>query len=393
MRVHCTPTTVEIIGGRRQEVTNPIARALEVAGPGSVIVLDPGDYAPFTIGAGARSNTNAQASGGSPGRPVVVEGRGVARIVGTQDAIGIDQKTANGHITFRNLVIVPGQRAGVIFYRQGEGRVHRGFSFEDCHILGSYDHVTSTGAPSKWGLSGHSLADFRFVGLREPARVERVKREHGFYIQNHRGPILIENVRARALGRTFCQFTARAKEGPRGEGDITIRHCDVADVCIAAGDAYKGGSALTFSGRLACTILLEKNSVRAGFQRALRALTLGGQPYGTGALVAWQEAGAPPNGTLILRDNRFEYAEGCGDRPVVSIGGTRRALLVGTNVIHSGGSEPALALDPVDPDGELVSAFEVRAYVAPRTRLRGKITRRGEVLEPSEVRRLKLEEE
>ena len=51
-----------------------------------------------------------------------------------------------------------------MFYRQSHG-VHRGYAFEDCHIIGGYDHVERRGAPSKWGIYAHSLADFRFEGL------------------------------------------------------------------------------------------------------------------------------------------------------------------------------------------------------------------------------------
>lgn len=390
LRIRCTPGSVEIFGQRREPTANPIARALEVAGPGSEILLDPGDYPPFSIGLDTRSVANAVAPGGTQERPVVVRGDGRARIVGELDALAVDQSHRCGFLTFRGLILVPGQRSGVIFYRQSEGRVHRGFAFEDCHVLGGYDHPTATGRESKWGLVAHSLADFRFVGVQEHARVERIQHEHAFYIQNHRGPVRLENVRARDLGRTFCQFTARAAEGSPGQGDVTIRGCVVEDACIAAGDAYKGGSALTFAGRLACTILLEGNVVRAGFRRSLRGLTLAGQPYGTGALVAWQGGEPRPNDTLILRDNEFRFADGCGDRALVALGGTRRVLLVGANRLHAGGRQPALALDPVDEGGRLLSSKLGRVYLAPGTRLRGSVTRRGEQLGREERRALEL---
>ncbi len=371
--IRCTPTTVQLPGGEIREAVNPIARALEEASPGSVVHLDPGDYPAFTIGFDNHSPNNARAAGGNERFPVVIDGLGSARIIGKGDAIAIDQRVPNAHITFKNLTIVPGQRSGVIFYRQSH-RVHRGYAFEDCHILGGYDHVAGRGNPSKWGLSGHSLADFRFEGVTAPARVERIRDEHAFYIQNHRGPVLIRNVRAWGLGRTFCQFTARARDGAPGYGDITVRDCDVFDVCLSSRDGFKGGAAFTFAGRLRCTIELSGNIYRAGFREPFRALTRPGQPYGTGAVAVWQGGEAQRNGTLVLRDNRFLLAPESGDRPVVTIGGCDRVLLVGSNEIVAGGEYAALALDPVNAAGRPVSSPNGSVFLAPQTKLRGDLT-------------------
>jgi hypothetical protein len=54
------------------------------------------------------------------------------------------------------------------------------------------------------------------------------------------------------------------------------------------------------------TILVEKCSYRAGFDPTLRHRTRKEVPYGTGALVAW-DGGARHNGTLILKDDDFEW--------------------------------------------------------------------------------------
>ncbi len=382
--IHATPDSIEIAGHAPQPSANAIADALERAGPGSVVVLDPGEYPAFTIGFAQDSAANAATNGGLPGRPIVVEGTGEVRVVGRDDTIAIDQKRANGHITFRNLTIVPGTRAGVIFYRQDGARTHAGFTFEDCHVLGDFDPVTQQGVRSKWGVWGHSLADFRFAGIRAPARIERIATEHAFYLQNHCGAITIENVHARDLGRTFVQITARASEGPPGRGDVTLRRCAVEDTGLAALDDHKGGSAFTFAGRIEGVILVEECRYRAGFRAELRGLTSRGSPYGTGALVAWQGNESAPNDTLILRDVRFEFAPGCGDRPVVSIGGCRNVLLVGENEFVSGGREPALALDPVDSTGRPVSPPNGRVFLAPRTHLGGRLTIAGKEATPEE---------
>ena len=387
--IRCTTTTIEVEGERIRGAENPVARALEEAGPGTVVLLDPGDYPAFTIGLGNNGKDDARTSGGESGFPIVVDGGGSARVLGRGDTIGIDQRRPNGYVTFRGLTLVPGERSAVMFYRQSEA-VHRGYSFEDCHILGGYDHAAARGPRSKWGVSAHSVADFRFVGVRSPARIEGIEKEHAFYVQNQRGDVLIENVRAAGLGRTFCQFTARPGEGPPGRGDVTIRDCVVRDACLAAGDGYKGGSAFTFAGRLEGTILLERNEYRAGFDPRYRGLTLAGQPYGTGALVAWQEQGAGAIGALVLVDNRFLFEAGCGDRPVVSIGGCDRVLLLGKNEFRSGGAWPALALDPVD-GARRVSPENGDVRIAAETVLVGGLTVAGEAAKLEDLARPKGE--
>ncbi|MEW6074407.1 MAG: hypothetical protein AB1726_17665 [Planctomycetota bacterium] len=374
-RIFCTPDTLCLPGGTPQAAEHPIARALEKAAPGTVIVLDPGTYQPFTIGFRSSSRANARTAGGRPGLPIVVQGRGEVRIAGAQgDTIAIDQAQRCGHITFRGLTIFAGERAGIMFYRQPADRPHVGFHFEDCDVLGRYDHLRAQGRKSKWGVWGHNLADFRFAGVSRPARVEGIQGEHGFYLQNPRGEIVIENVEGRFLGRTFCQFTARAAEGPPGTGAITIRNCRVEDVGVGAGDGYKGGSAFTFAGRLTGPILLERNVYHAGFRKDWRVLTTPGVPYGTGALAAWQGGEALPNASLTLRDNEFRFAPGCGDRPVVAIGGCREVKILGANRFQSGGGEPALALDPVDDAGRPLSPPNGAVRLAPTTHLEGAVT-------------------
>ena len=387
--IRCSPVEIQPAGGAPEASPNPIADALDNAGPGTIIHLDPGDYPPFTIGFRSNSRANATTAGGVDGAPVVIQGtRGVRILGGTGDTIAIDQAVPNAWITFRDLTIVPGRRSGVLFFKRSDGRIHQGYSFENCHILGQFNHLNGQGKRAKWGVWGHRMSDFRFVGTAEPARIERIANEHAFYLQNPAGSILIENVHAKELGRTFCQFTARSQEGPPGAGDITVRNCVVEDACIADGDGYKGGSAFTIAGRLNGLILFEGNSYRAGFREKYRKLTKPGVPYGTGAFMAWEASPEGRNGTLILRDNDFRFAEGCGDRAVVSIGGCDRVLVVGDNRFDSGGEQAAIEFDPLTRRGRVKSTPNGRVYLAPRTRLQGKILVRG--LLPTAEEREKL---
>jgi hypothetical protein len=220
---------------------------------------------------------------------------------------------------------------------------------------------------------GQNLADFRFAGVTEPARIENISEEHAFYLQNVQGAVTIENVHARDLGRTFCQFTART-DGPPGQGDVIVRNCVVEDACISRADGFKGGSAFTVCGRMWGSFLFEKNVYKAGFRRERLKFTLPGRPYGTGAFTAWEEDMAGQTAYLVLRDNDFSFAEGCGDRPVVSIGGCTRVLIVGQNRFASGGQQHALALDPVNQAGQPTSTPNGSIYLAPATKIEGELS-------------------
>lgn len=370
------PGSIQFDDGPPKPSDNPFAEALTRSQPGTLIEVESGDYPAFTMGFGKGQRGEAMTHGGSAGSPVVVRGIGETKpriTPGGGDTLAITQAMKVGHIRFENLLIVGGYRAAVIFYKlDNPEKSHDGFEFIDCEITGAWDHFAKRGTQSKWGIWGHNMKDFVFKGTDKPAVVRDICHEHAFYLQNARGDITLENIRAMRLGRTFCQFTARASDGKPGTGTITVKNCVVEDACIAAGDNYKGGSAFTFAGRHEGTILVENNRYRAGFAKGIQALTRPGEPYGTGALVAWDYKSGP-SAKLILRDNDFAIAQGCGDRPLVSIGGCREVELAGTNRFIGGGNEHAtFELDPMDENGPtntLVGAFKLD----PTTAIEGRI--------------------
>jgi hypothetical protein len=98
---------------------------------------------------------------------------------------------------------------------------------------------------------------------------------------------------------------------------------------------------------------------------------------------------AGPTATLVLRDNDFSFAPGCGDRPVVSIGGCTQVLIVGENHFVSGGKQQALTLDPVDRQGNPTSSVCGSIYLAPATKIEGALTWLGKT--PTEEELAKLE--
>ncbi len=386
----CTPTTVSI-GGAARKSTNPIASALEQAGPGSTILLEAGAYPGFSIGVGGTSANNARTSGGLPGQPITIEGRGTVwiRSGAGADTILVSQQVKNGHFLFKNLNIEPGYRAAVMF---AIGGVHEGFRFWDCDIIGGYDHASRRGKASKWGVWGSQLKDFEFKGTAARAQVRNIRDEHGFYLQNCRGDVTIERVEGLQLGRTFCQVTARSREGPPGTGTVLIRDCEVRDVALAPGDGFKGGFAFTFGGRHGGTIRLERNVCLVGFNKSLKHLTTPGAPYGTGALVMIDGGEAELNAALILEDNEFRFAPDCGDRAVVSIGGCRDVRIFGWNRFEAGAYGVALDLDPLENEtsGPLISKPNVSVHLARETLIKGAVRLQGKPASEGDLARLAL---
>ena len=365
-----------------------------MVGPGAVITLRAGTYPGFSLGFKQVRPYNSRTSGGTAAQPITIEGEGDVRIVprrDVHDTISVNQEIKNGHYVFRNLEIEPGQRAGIMFFKLRKNQVHEGFHFEDVDIKGSWDHTTHSGKQSKWAVWGHSLSDFQFRGVSRFPMIERIRLEHAFYLQNLKGDVLIERVRARRLGRTFCQFTARAADGAPGVGSITVRDCEVQDTGLSEWDEYKGGFAFTIAGRIKGPVLFENNKYRAGFDPELRRLTKKGAPYGTGALVLWDGGEKMPNARVTLRDNDFEFAPRCGDRAVVSIGGCKEVLVLGHNRFVSGGRYPALVIDPTHdgkPNGKLVNIPNGRVHVAPETVTKGGFELRGRKPNAEDLKRL-----
>lgn len=383
--ITCTPTTIRLSNGQQLDSKNPIADALSRCGPGSTVMLADGAYPSFGVGFAKKSDWNAPISGGTRTQPIVVRAQGKgARVVPrtSGDTIAVAQELNCGWITFEGLTIECGYRAGIMFYKLADQRRHEGFKFLDCHLVGGFDHAKGEGANSKWGVWGNCLADFEFRGVRGRASVRDIRHEHGFYLQNLVGDVTIENVDGARLGRTFLQVVARPDWGPPGTGTLTVRNCSIEDPCIARGDDYKGGSALTLSGRHTGRAIFENNRYRSGFNPTLKHLTREGVPFGTGAFVAW-DAGGEPNGTLILRNNDFQIAPGCGDRPLVAIGGCRDVQVVGRNRFV-GGNTSALEIDPVTPKG-FGSSKCGKVTLDPATECKGAIKLQGQVATPEQL--------
>lgn len=395
--IRCTPESFEVAGQAPQVARNPIARALEQASPGSVIRLDAGSYPAFSLGFDHDAPENARARGGTPERPITVEGIGMVRILrGDQDdTIAIDQAVPSGFITFKNVSIHPGKRSAIRFEPPPRGRAHRGFAFVDCHILGNWEHETGKGDKSKYGVWAAGVSDFFYVGVEAPAYIERLRSDDAFHFQDLAGNVTITNVRAARIGGAFCRVAA--SDAP-GKGELSVKDCRVSDVGLSPDEWFKAAAAFTVLGAIDGTLLFENNTYQAGFEESLTRLTLRGQVYGTGAFACQLPESLPSKGSkeakrpvtnLVLRDNAFRMAPGTGDRPVVAIAGASKALLLGANRIVSGGAQPALALDPADASGRPAGPPNESVFVAPETRLEGSLTMLSRTPTPEELNRLR----
>jgi hypothetical protein len=386
----CTPTHVRPFGEAERAERNSLAWALTHAAPGALIELSPGDYAPIAIGFDNWSPDSAKTSGGRPGQPIVVRGGAGVRMVPrtSPDTLSVVQQIQNGWIRFEEIEFIAGSRAAIIFYRTDNAQQeHRGYEFIDCNITARYDPFTDQGERSKWGVWGSQMADFVFKGVKGRATIANIRGEHAFYLQNPKGDLTIEKVDGRLLGRTFFQLTARPSEGPSGVGQITLRDCRVEDAGIARDDAFKGGAAITIAGGSPeASVLVERCVVRAGFDERVRALTMPGVPYGTGAFVAWDGGEDLRNGPLVLRDNVFEFAPGCGDRMLVAIGGCTSVSFEGKNEFRSGGKQPALELDPLDFRGNgLMSPPNGKVSINEGLSVQGDVRVRGKAAKLAEL--------
>lgn len=367
LSITCRPDALQVGAGPWQPSPNPISAALSKAGPGSHIQVMAGTYPPVRIGYKSNSKDTARIAGGVRGQPVRVTAIGevILQPRGSSDTLSISQDVKNGFISFEGLTLFAGYRAAVMF-TQGGG-IHEGFSFIDCTINGGYDHAAQQGAASKWGVQAYQLKDFVFLGALREAQIVNIRDEHAFYLHNTQGDVLIQNVRASRIGRTFIQMTSRPHEGPPARGMIVLRDIKVIDACIARGDDYKGGTAFTFAGPHHGTILVQGCSVRSGFDPRISGFTRPGVPFGTSALVAYgTEAGTID--ALLLRDNDFEFAPQAGDRALLTIGGVEQLRIAGTNRLFAGANEVALRLEPAPGDDPLRGK-----RMHPATRLRGRV--------------------
>lgn len=378
------PDAVRLFDGRSFPSDAPLALAIELAAPGALVRVLPGDYGPMSLGVGGHGDARALPAGGNAAMPILVRAEGRVRLLprGAQDTLTIGQTRPFSHVRFEGFEIHAGSRAAVMFHRAPANGANRGFHFIDCVVDGGFDHVTDRGLHSKWAFQVWDPDDFVFAGVRRRAVVRNVCHEHAFYVQHPRGDVRIENVDAQRLGRTFLQVTARASSGPPGRGRLVVRGNRIEDTGISGRDNFKGGTALTFAGRLeAMEILVESNRVRSGFTPELRWRTLEGAPYGTAALVAWGAGEDQPNGHLILRGNHFEFAPGAGDRPLVSIAATRRATLEGNRFL-AGEHPVALEFDPPGEDGRARDRPNGPIALGPENQVRGQVTRLGRPLAP-----------
>ncbi|MBK6939189.1 MAG: hypothetical protein IPH13_03145 [Planctomycetes bacterium] len=376
--VMVTPRSIQVEGGAVVAAENSIVRALEVCGPGSTIVLDAGDYRPFSIGFSKEDPNNARTRGGAPGQPIVVAARGAVRIHGGAfgHCIRIAQQVPNGYVTFRGIALHGATQSAI---RLERGSTHVGFRFEDCPIDGGYDHAARQGLASNLGIDAYGVIDFAYVGTKQPVAIAHLRNGDGIRLANTQGDVVIERVVGERLGGAFVRITAASTDGPPGLGLVVLRHCVARDVGLNPDANHKSAYAYTITGRHFGTIALDRCEYRSGFDAALLGLTQPGVAYGLGAVQVTDGVDHARTETLVVYGCDFQAAPETGAAPLVSIGGVHMLRIEGKSTFVAGRSGLALDLDPraVDAAGGLRSTANGLTRIAQDTVLKGASRVRG----------------
>lgn len=376
--VMLTPRSIQIDGGAVQPAENPIVRALETCGPGSTIVLEAGDYRPFSIGFMKEDPNNARTRGGAPGQPIVVAARGAVRIHGGAfgHCVRVAQQIPNGHITLRGIAFHGASQSAILFARGG---THVGYRFEDCPIDGGYDHAKQQGLASSYGIDAYGMIDFAYVGTTQPVTIANLRNADGIRLMNTQGDVVIERVVGERLGGAFARVMSASADGPPGLGLVVLRHCVARDVGLNPDMAHKSAYAYTVTGRHFGTIALDRCEYRSGFDAALLGLTQPGVAYGLGAVQITDGVDHARTETFVLYGCDFQAAPDTGAAPLVSIGGCHMLRIEGKSTFVAGRSGLALDLDPraADAAGGLRSTANGLTRVAQDTVVQGVIKVRG----------------
>ena len=199
--------------------------------------------------------------------------------------------------------------------------------FLEVEVDGLWDHYTSTGQNSKWGMLTWELGAQKSGGNWLPVGdfiwrgggIRNIKNEHCFYHHSvHARRFVTEDTECQRSGRTGIQMVARATEsaGLIGTGDVYIANNMFKDNALE-GSQLNGGTTLTFAGRNDHDFVIHNNS--CGLSQT--AVNTWGTNVGTGCMVSHLGGGSQniPNGNFHLQDNHFVFPEGFGDRNLVDI--------------------------------------------------------------------------
>ncbi len=360
-------------------------RAIELAAPGDVLLVQSGHYVSGNLGRGK------QKPSGQPNAPIVV--RGLGEVLVEQVNYGGSATLAVGGgdwVTFENFKFEASTSA-INFLPDWSDGGHVGWTFIDCEIDGMWDWKTNTsrgrhGYLSKWGISSWSLSRFRWEG----GSIHDVFYEHGMYHHNPLGDITIRGARIERVGRTAMQIRCPEKGSgqgslPMGRGTVVVQDCHIADTGLA-----DGGSSLTFAGRNSFDIKLLSNRIDHGFDETLRSAWRGrhgNKRFGTGAVVVWEEGKGQPNGPVTMTGNVIRYATGSGDRTAVKIGSAPSLRMVDNRIEIADAGEPgphqqALVISPRAPNGQPQQGFsDVGQVELDRNHVEGQVIVAGRVRE------------
>lgn len=340
MLYRATPTTVTDPDGIEHATSDPIGWLFHEPPKGSVAELAPGTFA-------APEHPIAETRLARLAGSVSPDGERLSWIArGNTDTLYFASAAYCGNVELAHLVILPSWRSGIMFKASEQPKWFENFRFVNVDIRGGWDFQSKSGIPTKWGVMGHRLSGFAWIG----GAIRDIRDEHAMYMHNlGPAPFLVEDAALERCGRTAIQVVGRTNENggspslaPVRIRGVNARSCGLAD----------GGHAFTFSGCIN-SIVLERATYRHGFDSATKDYK------GTGALVVWPEYGntpgvGEPNGQVAIVGCDFEMAKGFGKSPLARISACSN-LIVGTTRFVSGWNPIAVDISP--PDGGMAGSL------------------------------------
>lgn len=225
------------------------------------------------------------------------------------------------YVRFHNIGLELSARAMVLTVERGRNDPpNRGLGFYDCYSLKPYDHITGTGPLSKWVFLLNFVADFTVKG----GEYHGVEKEHFYYVHQILGDILIQDVTAYRIGRTFFQGVNRPRESghmnlPVGTGTVRLLDNVIADTGCSLLDGGHGGSTITLAGRHRGEFIARRNTVSLGYDALLApdGTVLKSWPGLYNKLLPLSKPGQSPyNACVMLWQEAFDRDS--SQRPIVS---------------------------------------------------------------------------
>jgi hypothetical protein len=361
-----------VVGNAESPVEYPHVQAIELAnteGHGGNIFLTAGTYGWFRIMTQYSSHSKTvDRLVSSPENPVRLVGQtsetGALRVRFTSPGAGgytlqmretsSDENMQIDHLEFYRLRFECGRdciHVGTYDESvQGSDVVYDGLVFADVEMDGRYQWLERGESTGKWGMHTRNLGKFELLR----SHIHNTHWEHGIYVHAPRGEFIAMANTIHDVGRTAFQFTARkdpyleGEEHPPNNHPIRVYNNYLADTSLADGCA--GGSTISLFGRNQ-QAYIKNNLIEMGYDSFTPGLLdemnsfCQYTPF-TGAITSASfETDGYENSTgpFLIEHNTFRYAQGTGDRAVVTLAAVDEAIFR-NNHVTTGNNPVALRI-------------------------------------------------